>query len=104
MSEQTTRNISLTPDLAAFVEEIDAAGEFTSVSEYFRQLLRDDRERRYQRRIDELLIEGIESGDATEVTWDEWEEKKRFLIQRARELRAKEHGDTTQEDPARKAG
>lgn len=51
-------NISLPDSLRAFVEEQVASGGYGSSSEYVRQLIREDRERR---RLRALLLDGAQS-------------------------------------------
>lgn len=74
-------NISLPEEMRAFVEGEVKSGEFSSASEYFRQLLReakaqkarDERERK-KAELEALLIEGLESGPAVPITPQWWDE------------------------------
>lgn len=79
-----TMNISLPKELAEFVER-RVAGQFGNRSEYFRYLVRQDVERPRPRPLDELLTEGLESGPATEITPEYFEQ----LRQRARDRAAR---------------
>ena len=54
-------NISLPDPLKRFVDKQIAAGRYSSVSEYIRELIRRDEERRAQERLDGLLLEGLDS-------------------------------------------
>lgn len=78
----TTMNISLPEAMREYVESQVAQGCFSSTSEYFRALVRDDQKRKNQERLEALLLEGLDSGEPIEVT-HEWLEKKR------QELRAR---------------
>lgn len=69
----TTMNISLPDELKDFVEEQIQKGGFSSVSEYVRDLIRAAQKRAAQERLEALLLEGLESGDATPMTADDWE-------------------------------
>jgi antitoxin ParD1/3/4 len=56
----TTMNISLPPPLAEWIEERVRSGQYANASDYIRDLVRDDHERR--ERLVLALIEGEESG------------------------------------------
>ncbi|MBE9056720.1 type II toxin-antitoxin system ParD family antitoxin [Sphaerospermopsis sp. LEGE 08334] len=80
----TTVNISLPDSMRDFINEQVEKGGYSTTSEYIRHLIRQDLERVQQSRIEKLLLEGLDSGDAIEIT-DEWWEQKRFqLIERIR--------------------
>jgi antitoxin ParD1/3/4 len=74
----TSMNVSLPESLRRFAEKRAAAG-YSSVSEYFRELLRLDRKRAAEERLEELLLEGLDSGEPIEVTKEYWEKKRRDL-------------------------
>jgi hypothetical protein len=42
--------------------------------------------------LDKLLIEGLGSGEPTEVTREFWNELRKGVVARAKELRAKQSG------------
>ncbi len=67
-----TMNISLPDQLKEFVDGQVGSGRYSSVSEYVRDLIRDDEKRKTQERLEALLMEGIQSGDATEMTRQDW--------------------------------
>jgi antitoxin ParD1/3/4 len=75
-----TMNISLPDQLKEFVDEQLGSGRYSSVSEYVRELIRDDEKRKAQERLETLLLEGIESGDATEMTREDWTEIRREAL------------------------
>lgn len=72
----TTINISMPQTLADFVKRRMAASGYGNTSEYFRHLVREDQKREEEERIEELLLDGLESGKPIDVT-DEWWEKRR---------------------------
>jgi antitoxin ParD1/3/4 len=80
-------NVSLPESLRKFAEERAAKG-YSSVSEYFRELLRDDQKRVAQERLEELLLQGLESGEPIEVTPEYWEKKRQELLAKAAKLKA----------------
>ena len=65
--------------MKVFVEEQVAQGDYNSASEYVQQLISQDQKRKAQECLEELLIEGLESGEPMEVT-DEWWEQKHTLL------------------------
>lgn len=67
-----TMNISLPDQLKEFVEGQVDSGRYSSVSEYVRDLIRDDEKRKAQEKLEALLVEGIQSGEATEMTRQDW--------------------------------
>ena len=84
-----TMNISLPDQLKDFVEGQVGSGRYSSVSEYVRDLIRDDEKRKAQEKLEALLVEGIQSGEATEMTRQDWsdirtEALKRFETRKAR--------------------
>lgn len=63
-------NISLPADLRTFVERRAEEQGYDSVSDYFRDLILRDQERQGEARLENLLLEGLNSGDSIEVTPD----------------------------------
>ena len=85
-----TMNISLPDQLKDFVECQVLSGRYSSVSEYVRDLIRDDEKRKVQEKLEALLVEGIQSGEATEMTRQDWsdirtEALKQFEARKARQ-------------------
>ena len=85
----TTMNISLPDSMRAYIEQKVAHGGYSTASEYIRQLVRDDQKRATQQRLESLLMEGIESGPAREMTAEDWEELRRRVWQRHAESGSK---------------
>ena len=56
-----TMNISLPDPLKDFVDAQITAGRYSSVSEYVRELIRDDEKRKAQERLEAMLLEGVAS-------------------------------------------
>ncbi|MEH1969156.1 MULTISPECIES: type II toxin-antitoxin system ParD family antitoxin [unclassified Nostoc] len=73
-------NISLPESMKAFIEEQVAEGGYGSVSEYLQELITQDQKRKTQEHIEELLIAGLESGEAIEVNDEWWQQKRTNLI------------------------
>lgn len=68
-----TVNISLPESMKDFLERQTSAGQYSSVSEYVRALIREDEKRRERERVEALLLEGLasESSDMTKKDWSE---------------------------------
>lgn len=71
-----TMNISLPDSLREYVEAQVCAGGYSTASEYFRELVRDDHKRKARERLEELLLEGLDS-PAREMTPADWDEIRR---------------------------
>ena len=73
-------NISLSDQLKEFVDNQVGSGRYSSVSEYIRDLIRDDEKRKTQDKLEALLMEGIRSSDPTEMTRQDWDEIRREAL------------------------
>jgi antitoxin ParD1/3/4 len=78
----TSMNISLPESMKAFIEEQVAAGGYGTTSEYLRALIREDQKAKARARLAALIQEGIDSGPATPMTAEDWEEKRRRVHER----------------------
>lgn len=67
-SMTTTMNISLPEPLKEHVREQVATGSYANPSDYVRALIRADRQRVEEARLECLLLEGLASGAPVEVT------------------------------------
>ncbi|HEY3739435.1 MAG TPA: type II toxin-antitoxin system ParD family antitoxin [Bryobacteraceae bacterium] len=67
-------NISLPDQLKEFVDDQVGSGRYSSVSEYVRDLIRDDEKRKAQEKLEALLMEGIQSGGAIAMTRQDWKD------------------------------
>lgn len=84
-----TMNISLPDPLKEFVDHQIAEGRYSSVSEYVRELIRDDEKRKAELRLEALLLEGLES-EESELTRRDFDDiRKQALAQLKR--RKKKH-------------
>jgi antitoxin ParD1/3/4 len=78
----TSINISLPDSMRAYVEEQVNSGGYSTVSEYFRELIRQDQKRKAKERLETLLLEGLESGAATAMTEQDWEDIRKTVRQK----------------------
>ena len=56
-------HVSLSDEMRAFVDQQVDGGAYHNHSEYVRDLIRHDQERQERKRVDALLLEGLESGE-----------------------------------------
>lgn len=75
-------NISLPQSLKDYVEHQVTEGGYSTPSEYLRELLRQDQTRRAELKLETLLLQGLNSGQAIEVTPEYWEKKRLQLTER----------------------
>jgi antitoxin ParD1/3/4 len=75
-----TMNISLPDQLKEFVDDQVGSGRYSSVSEYVRDLIRDDEKRKAQEKLEAMLMEGIQSGKPTEMTRQDWADIRREAV------------------------
>ena len=76
----TTLNISLPDSMRAFIDEQITQGGYSTASEYIRDLIRQAQKKAAQEKLDNLLLEGLESGKSIEVTDEWWQKKQERLI------------------------
>lgn len=65
--------ISLPSCLKEYVENQVQEGGYSTPSEYIRNLLREDQERRAEEKFKALLLDGLNSGSPIEITPEYWE-------------------------------
>jgi antitoxin ParD1/3/4 len=78
-------NISLPEPMRAFVEEQVKQKGYSTASEYIHHLIRTLAENIESKRLETLLLEGLDSGDKIEISEEWWENKREELIQRLRD-------------------
>jgi antitoxin ParD1/3/4 len=78
----TSLNISLPQSLKDYVEDQVQTGGYSTPSEYVRELLRQDQDRRAGEKLEALLLDGLHSGDPIKITPEYWETKRKQLIER----------------------
>lgn len=74
-----TMNISLPDPLKDFVDHQIAEGRYSSVSEYIRELIRNDEKRKAQQRLETLLLEGLES-EESELTRQDFDDIRKDAL------------------------
>ena len=77
-----TMNISLPDPLKDFVDNQVREQGYSTSSEYIRELIRNDQNRRAEQRLTALILEGLESGPPIPVDENYWSSKRAALQQR----------------------
>ena len=79
---RTSINISLPEAMRTWVDEQVGRGDYSTVSEYFRELLRAEQKRQLREEIDARLLEALNSGEPIELTPEYWEDLRREARER----------------------
>lgn len=82
-----TMNISLPDPLKEFVDGQVASGRYSSVSEYMRELIREDEKRKAQDELESLLLDGLR-GEQAAFTADDLQEIRKEAIAKLKSRRA----------------
>jgi antitoxin ParD1/3/4 len=69
-----TLTISLEAHLKVFVDAEVATKGYRSSGEYIRLLVQKARLEKHRERVEELLLEGVNSGPATPLTAEDWKD------------------------------
>jgi len=77
-----TMNIALSASMKAFVQSQVAKGDYSSASEYVRSLIRTDQRRRAEEALEAEIVKGLNSGESTPMTPNDWEEIRREVRKR----------------------
>ena len=67
-----TMNISLPDPMKQYVEEQVTAGDYSSASEYMRELVRADQKRNAKVQLEQTLLESLLEGEPQEATPEFW--------------------------------
>ena len=76
-----TMNISLPDPLKDFVDAQISSGRYSSVSEYVRELIRQDEKCKAEARLEAMLLEGLASPE-TELTHQDFAELRKEALSR----------------------
>jgi len=79
-----TMNISLPDPMKEYVEEQVTAGDYSSASEYMRELVRADQKRSAREQLERTLLESLLEGEAQEATPEFWSTLRAELSKRTR--------------------
>jgi len=84
-SDLAAMNISLPRTQRDFVEAEAARTGCTTTSEFVRRLINEAQQKAEQQDLERLLLQGLESGAAVEVSPEYWEQKREALRARHRD-------------------
>lgn len=77
----TTITISLPESMKEFIDSEVSQNDYSTVSEYLRDLIRNHQKRKAEDRLEALLLEGLES-ESSEMTQEDWQEIRRVGLRR----------------------
>jgi antitoxin ParD1/3/4 len=69
----STMHISLPESLKQFVKEQVEKDHYSNPSDYMRALIRAEQKRQAEKRLEEMLLEGLESGPGMTLDSPEWD-------------------------------
>jgi antitoxin ParD1/3/4 len=75
-----TMNISLPDQLKHYVDEQVGSGRYSTISEYVRDLIRDDEKRKVHEKLEAMLLDGIQSSEPTQMTREDWDEIRKEAL------------------------
>jgi antitoxin ParD1/3/4 len=79
-----TMNISLPDPMKQYVEEQVTAGDYSSASEYMRELVRADQKRNAKEQLEQTLLESLLEGEPQAATPEFWAVLRNELSERLR--------------------
>lgn len=82
-----TMNISLPDTLRTFVEERVTKDGYSTASEYFRELVRRDQDRKLEEKVEALLLKGLDSKGSKPLTKADLEEVRKAVHARLAETK-----------------
>lgn len=86
-----TMNISLPEPMKSFVDEQVSNGGYSSASEYIRGLLREEQKRQVKERLESFLLEGLDSGEPSQMTKEYLEELRHEALGRLKAKKSSAH-------------
>lgn len=84
----STMNVSLPAALKKYVRDRVKAENFSNASDYIRSLIREDQRRRGIDRLEQLLLDGLDSGGEKPLDAAEWQSIRAEARTRAKRIRA----------------
>jgi antitoxin ParD1/3/4 len=81
----TTLKITLPESMKEFVQEQVRSGGYRTTSDYVQALIHAAQVRAAKQELEEKLIEGLESGPATPMMKEDWDELKRRVWEREKD-------------------
>ncbi|WP_009633895.1 ribbon-helix-helix domain-containing protein [Synechocystis sp. PCC 7509] len=72
----TIFNISLSDSMQTFVDEQAKQKGYNTAIEYIHYLIRQEQEREEQKRLETMLLGGLDSGEPIEISEQWWDSKR----------------------------
>jgi antitoxin ParD1/3/4 len=82
-----TMNIALPDELKDYVKKRIGAGGYSSVSEYVRELIRNDQRDHARKLLEGEVLKGLRSGESVPMTKADWAEIRAEVTKRYRKNR-----------------
>jgi len=86
-----TMHIVIPESLQEFVQRQVECGGYNSASEYMRELIRADQRRKAQEHLEAEILQGLDSGDSTPMTADDWQAIRQEVRRRYAERQTSAH-------------
>lgn len=67
-----TMNVAIPEPLKAFVQDQVAKGDYSSASEYIRELIRADQQVKARQALETEVLKGLKSGEGLSLTNSDW--------------------------------
>ena len=77
-----TLSICLSEALQEFIDRQVAEGGYSDASAYLHKLLQEEQKKKAKEKVEALLLEGLESGPASPMTVQDWEDILREVRER----------------------
>jgi antitoxin ParD1/3/4 len=78
----TSLNISLPESMRTYIDQQMSLLGYSTASEYIRDLIRQEQKRHTTQRLETLLLEGLESGKADDMTKQDWLDIRQTVAQK----------------------
>jgi len=75
-------NVSLPEELKTFVESEVKIGAYSTTSEYVRELIRQAQKKKSNETLESLILAGLNSGKAEEMTEKDWRNIRKKILNR----------------------
>ena len=83
----TSLNVSLPESMREWIDDQVKKGGYGTASEFVREVIREAQKNKARRELEAKLLEGINSGPATEMTKADWDRLKERARSRKRTAR-----------------
>jgi antitoxin ParD1/3/4 len=78
----TSLNISIPTSLSDYIESRVQDGHFSTASDYFYELVREEQSRHEEAKLETMIVEALETEESIEITPQYWQTKRQALQSR----------------------